>query len=122
MALLLVFGVAVRTATVLAVAMLVTFIGAISVNLVRGRKIDCECFGGVRRRTIGWRTLVEDGVFLVAAGALCWEASSWLSTEAWSIFRIFLPFAPSRQGLLGDIAPLVICVGLVGLIALALRR
>jgi thiol-disulfide isomerase/thioredoxin len=50
-----------------AVILLLLFIGAISVNLARGRKPSCNCFGQVHSEPIGWSTLIRNCV--LAAGA-----------------------------------------------------
>jgi hypothetical protein len=46
-------------------ALLVGFAGAVSINLVRGRRIDCGCATAPSPRTIGWGLVVRD---LVLAG------------------------------------------------------
>jgi peroxiredoxin/uncharacterized membrane protein YphA (DoxX/SURF4 family) len=47
---------------VLASALLAMFTLAIAVNLARGRKPDCHCFGQVASGPIGWGTLVRNAV------------------------------------------------------------
>jgi peroxiredoxin len=49
-------------------ALLLLFIGAIAVNLARGRKPDCRCFGQLSSSPVGWTTVVRDGVLGAAAG------------------------------------------------------
>jgi hypothetical protein len=59
-------------ASAVVLALLITFTGAIAINLVRGRRnIDCGCFGpALRQELSGW--LLARNVFLmfVATGAL----------------------------------------------------
>ncbi len=58
-------------ATVGAVASLVllgAFTLAVVVNLVRGNRVDCHCFGSVGDQgEIGWHTVARNGVFLILA-------------------------------------------------------
>lgn len=56
-----------------ALALLLLFIVAISVNLGRGRKVDCHCFGQLSSRPAGWRTLVRNVALAAAAGLLIWQ-------------------------------------------------
>src|SRR5690349_9427508 len=42
-----------------ALALLITFIAGIGLNLAQGRTPDCHCFGQVHSEPIGWRTLVR---------------------------------------------------------------
>ncbi len=45
-----------------AMAMLLSFISAIAINLMRGRRPDCHCFGQLHSSPIGWATLVRNAV------------------------------------------------------------
>ena len=65
----------VDTATTLAgaigaVALLAVFMVGIAFTLARGRQPDCGCFGRLHSAAVGRKTLVRDGVFLLAAGML----------------------------------------------------
>ncbi len=51
---LLLAGVETRAAAAAAAGLMLTFGGAMTVNLVRGRPIDCGCFGGSIERPISW--------------------------------------------------------------------
>src|SRR5688572_290590 len=53
-----------------AAGLLLVFVAAISVNLARGRKPDCRCFGQIASGPIGPSTLARNGVLLVVAAAL----------------------------------------------------
>ncbi|MFQ5789017.1 MAG: MauE/DoxX family redox-associated membrane protein [Acidobacteriota bacterium] len=71
----LVFGVLRSESALLLSALLVVFIGAISVNLVRGVDIDCGCFTtSGEGRSIGLLTLSED-LLLLAAGGIALRAA-----------------------------------------------
>jgi peroxiredoxin len=60
---------------VLALLLLVAFVGAVGYKLSGGRRPDCHCFGQLHAKPIGWRTMATGGVltaaaFFVAAGGL----------------------------------------------------
>lgn len=116
-ALLLFTGTAIRTAGVLTALLLLSFIVAISVNLARGRRLDCHCFGNAMQRQIGWGLLLQDGVLLFSAITLIALARSWLNLESWSVLRLAgLPAgATSFVWLVG-------CLGITLCAAVVLRR
>jgi peroxiredoxin/uncharacterized membrane protein YphA (DoxX/SURF4 family) len=72
-----------------AVGLLVLFVVGISINLVRGRKPDCHCFGQLHSAPAGWKTLARNGVLAAVAGFVLWagyegggagpSAISWLA-------------------------------------------
>lgn len=53
-----------------AVALLLLFTAAIGLALVKGRTPNCHCFGQLKATAIGWRTLVRNGVLLLAAAPI----------------------------------------------------
>jgi uncharacterized membrane protein YphA (DoxX/SURF4 family)/thiol-disulfide isomerase/thioredoxin len=53
-----------------ALALLGIFVIGIGVNLARGRKPDCQCFGQLQSSPIGWQTLIRNGVLGFVAGWL----------------------------------------------------
>jgi peroxiredoxin len=53
-----------------ALALLALFIGGISINLARGRKPDCHCFGQLYSKPIGWSTLIRNVVLAAVAGLI----------------------------------------------------
>ena len=66
---------------------LLLFEVGISVNLARGRKPDCHCFGQLHSAPAGWKTLARNGVLAAIAGFVLWagyeggvgpSAISWL--------------------------------------------
>ena len=60
----------VATATgggVLALLLLLGFIGAVGVNLAQGNRPDCNCFGQLHAAPIGWTTLARNGVLAALA-------------------------------------------------------
>jgi uncharacterized membrane protein YphA (DoxX/SURF4 family) len=67
---LLALGLGVRPVAALLGAFLVVFSSAVAVNLLRGRTIDCGCFGPVAERRITWRTVARNLVLAGAAGVV----------------------------------------------------
>lgn len=103
LALLLLSGTAVRSAAIVLSLLLLSFMAAISINLARGRNLDCYCFGKTRRRSIGWGLLLEDCALLGAAIVLAVITSAWIAPEPWSVFR----FADLMQA--GSYVLLLVC-------------
>lgn len=66
-ALLLLSGIALPTAGVIASVLLLAFILAISVNLLRGRDIDCNCSVFASTMVINWGMVVRDLILLIFA-------------------------------------------------------
>ena len=56
--------------------LLALFIAGISVNLARGAKPDCHCFGQLHSEPVGAKTLVRNVVFLGLAGFVVWQGPS----------------------------------------------
>jgi methylamine dehydrogenase accessory protein MauD len=71
-----------------ALALLFLFIVGIGVNLARGHKPDCHCFGQLHSSPAGWSTLARNGILAAVAGFILWggregagpSAVSWLGT------------------------------------------
>src|SRR5215216_414014 len=70
-----------------ALGLLLFFVVGISINLGRGRKPECHCFGQLHSAPAGWRTLARNGVLAAIAGFVLWagyeggagpSALSWL--------------------------------------------
>ncbi|MDX6381014.1 MAG: hypothetical protein QOI57_2038, partial [Rubrobacteraceae bacterium] len=45
----------------------------IALNLARGRKPDCHCFGQLHSAPAGWNTLARNGALAAVAGLLVWQ-------------------------------------------------
>jgi peroxiredoxin/uncharacterized membrane protein YphA (DoxX/SURF4 family) len=56
-----------------ALMLLLLFVVGISINLARGRKPECHCFGQLHSAPAGWKTLARNGVLAAAAGFVLWE-------------------------------------------------
>jgi peroxiredoxin/uncharacterized membrane protein YphA (DoxX/SURF4 family) len=69
-----------------ALLLLVIFGAGISINVARGRRPDCHCFGQLHSAPVGWTTLIRNGVLAGAAALLVWQgwddpgasASAWI--------------------------------------------
>jgi thiol-disulfide isomerase/thioredoxin len=70
-----------------ALALLGAFSAAIALNLARGRRPDCHCFGQVHSEPIGWRTLVRNGVLAAGAAVIAGFAAddAGPSAVAWTV-------------------------------------
>ena len=51
-----------------ALGLLLVFVLGIAVNLARGRKPDCRCFGQLHSAPAGWKTLARNGAPAAVAG------------------------------------------------------
>ena len=56
-----------------ALALLLLFVAGIGVNLARGRKPDCHCFGQLHSAPAGWSTLLRNGALAAVSGFILWE-------------------------------------------------
>lgn len=56
-----------------ALALLLLFMAGIVINMARGRKPDCHCFGQLHSAPIGWRTVVRNGVLAATASLVVWQ-------------------------------------------------
>ncbi len=56
-----------------AIGLLVAFVSAIIVNLLRGRQPECNCFGQLHSRPISWSLVARDVAFATGAAVILWE-------------------------------------------------
>jgi peroxiredoxin len=56
-------------------ALLLLFIVGISINLVRGHRPDCHCFGQLHSSPIGWDTVLRNVVLAGVASFIVWQGS-----------------------------------------------
>ena len=66
-----------------ALGLLLIFVVAIGVNLARGRKPDCHCFGQLHSAPAGWPTLVRNGVLGALAGWLVYRGPVHVGPSLW---------------------------------------
>jgi len=55
-------------ALIAAAALLLVFIGAIALSVVRGRAPECHCFGQLHSQPASWRTLARNGALAILCG------------------------------------------------------
>lgn len=85
-ALLLLSGVALRLAALLAAVLLLGFAAGVGINLSRGRHLDCGCFGK-HSRPISAALLIQDLGLVSFAILLVSLSGGWGGVAWWSIFR-----------------------------------
>jgi peroxiredoxin len=90
-----------------ALALLLVFVAAIGINLARGRRPDCHCFGQLHSEPVGWKAVARNG--LLAAVAAFIVVSGWNDPEA-SVIAWLVPLTTwQRAGVVGG------TLGLAGL-------
>lgn len=88
---------------------LIAFMLATAWNLVRGRRIDCNCFGGRQEHLIGAGVLLRDCGFLVCTLSLSTMHSPSTTLASWSPLR----WMESPTGALGGSAALALWFAVV---------
>jgi putative oxidoreductase len=58
----LVVGVGARAAALLALGMLIVFVGAMAFAMIQGINVDCGCFGSAQSAQIGWTSIARNVV------------------------------------------------------------
>lgn len=86
-ALLLLAGIATRFALMLSALLLASFVIGITVNLVRGRILDCGCHGTPGKK-IGWRLVLQDVGLLAISVLVARSVGQWNN-------QVNLPFGRS---------------------------
>lgn len=56
-----------------ALALLLTFVVVIAVNLINGRTPECHCFGQLHSRPISWALVARNAILAAGAAAILWE-------------------------------------------------
>ena len=85
-----------------ALALLILFVAGIVINLARGRKPDCHCFGQLHSAPAGWSTLIRNGVLAALAGFVVWQGGESAG-----------PSAVSWMGSLSALQSVALIVGLL---------
>jgi peroxiredoxin/uncharacterized membrane protein YphA (DoxX/SURF4 family) len=70
-----------------ALALLLMFVTGIGVNLARGRKPECHCFGQIHSAPAGWKTLARNGALAAVASFVLWEGYDGAGPSALSWIR-----------------------------------
>jgi uncharacterized membrane protein YphA (DoxX/SURF4 family)/thiol-disulfide isomerase/thioredoxin len=66
-----------------ALALLIVFIIGIGINLARGRRPDCNCFGQLHSAPIGWPTLARNAILAACAGWLVSRGQGRVGPSLW---------------------------------------
>jgi len=83
----LVFTRTAHDAAWVALALLILFIAGMAVNLTRGRRPACHCFGQLRVRPIGPWTLARNAVLAAAAAWLVIAGRQRAAVDLWAFLR-----------------------------------
>ena len=62
-------------------ALLLAYTAAIVATLVRGRSVECHCFGQLSRGPVGWGSVVRNGLLLALSGVVAAFPSGFLAME-----------------------------------------
>src|SRR5215204_7368054 len=89
-----------------ALALLLLFMVAIGINLARGRKPECHCFGQLHSAPAGWKTLTRNGALAALAGFVVWQG--------------YNGAGPSAVGWIGDLSAAQGASLIVGAVVLGL--
>jgi len=89
-----------------ALALLLLFVAGIGVNLARGRKPECHCFGQLHSAPAGWKTLARNGALTAVAGLVVWQGKDGAG--------------PSALSWIGELTAAQVIASILGLVALAL--
>ncbi len=86
--LLLLIGLFTPGAIRLVMGMLIVFIGAVSITLIRGIDVDCgcitDCFTGQPEKSGSLtETLIRDLIYMVLAFSVLFARNQWLSVDRW---------------------------------------
>jgi len=92
-----------------ALVLLLLFVVGIGINLLRGRRPDCHCFGQLHSGPAGWSTLGRNGVLAAVAAFVVWEGKEGAAA------------GPSAVGWLGSLSAaqlvgVIVGLGVVGLL------
>lgn len=75
-------GFATSIVALLLALLLSVFAGAVAINMLRGRDIDCGCFTRVSPRRITWTTVLKSALLALAAAVVAFEAPRVLSVDS----------------------------------------
>jgi uncharacterized membrane protein YphA (DoxX/SURF4 family) len=94
-----------------ALVLLSVFVVGISINLARGRKPDCHCFGQLHSAPAGWKTLARNGALAVVAGFILWKGYQGGGVGPSALAWLGALSATQLLGLLGGVLVLALLAG-----------
>jgi len=109
-------GTVVRLAAAATTLLLTSFLIGIAVNLARGRRVECNCFGSGRQRKTGWILVFQDLALAGMCLVLLALSPTSLGLAESSAFR--LAGIPARV----DALPICLCLAVTAGTALAFSR
>jgi len=78
---LLLAGAATVASALASMALLLLFTTAITINLARGRRIECNCFGQIGRSRIGWPTVARNVGLIILAALIVVGANGYVAMD-----------------------------------------
>lgn len=94
------FAISTVPAALAAAGLLILFIAAIAVNLARGRRPDCRCFGQIRPAPVSGLTILRNVALLALAGAVVAAGHPPAEHDLWVWFRALSGSAQIRAVLI----------------------
>ena len=120
-ALLLTTDVGVVAGALIGAGMLLAFTIAIVVNLQRGNRVDCHCFGALSTKPLSWRSVARNAALLVLAGLVLFGGAS----QPWpwvAVADLFAPLTTSETWLWALVLVLVAAVAVLGYLFFTVLR
>jgi len=65
-----------RWGALAALGLLGIFTAGIAINLARGKRPNCHCFGQLHSAPIGWSTVLRNGLLAALAGLVIWQGGA----------------------------------------------
>lgn len=94
---LLIAGPWARAGAVAALVLLAGFAAAVLVNLARGRRPECHCFGRLSSGRIGWPALARNGCFAALAAFVAGDGQFGWPLTAFGIVMLALWLGPAAR-------------------------
>ena len=120
-ALLLTTGTAVTAGAVLALALLAAFTIGIVANLLRGKRVDCHCFGAMSKKPLSWWSVARNGVMMALAVLVLAGGT----TQGWPwqvVADAFSGLSTAEAWLTAGVLVLALAVGVLALLFFSLLQ